>query len=53
VTGTPTLLLVDVQEDFLSRPGLTPDRETLIATLAALLNRARNDGWRASSRRLS
>lgn len=45
MTSRPTLLLVDVQEDFLARPGLTPDRATLVATLSALLNRAREDGW--------
>jgi acyl-CoA reductase-like NAD-dependent aldehyde dehydrogenase/nicotinamidase-related amidase len=46
VTEKATLLLVDVQEDFLARPGLTPDRATLIATLSSLLKHARSSGWR-------
>jgi len=45
VTSSTTLLLVDVQEDFLARSGLTPDRETLVAALAALLAHARTSGW--------
>jgi acyl-CoA reductase-like NAD-dependent aldehyde dehydrogenase len=45
VTSRPTLLLIDVQEDFLARPGLTPDRSTIVATLAAMLEHARASGW--------
>lgn len=45
MSSTTALLLVDAQEDFLARPGLTPDRETLIGALAALLAHARSSGW--------
>lgn len=45
MTSQPALLLVDVQEDFLARPGLTPDRATIVAALAALLGHARASGW--------
>jgi acyl-CoA reductase-like NAD-dependent aldehyde dehydrogenase/nicotinamidase-related amidase len=38
---TPALVLVDVQEDFLARPGLAPTREVLVDALATLLARAR------------
>ena len=39
------LLLIDTQEDFLARAGLTPDRATLAATIAVLLEKARAEGW--------
>lgn len=45
MTGPSALLLVDVQEDFLARPGLTPDRLTFIATVSRLLAHARSEGW--------
>ena len=38
------LLLVDLQEDYLARPGLVPPRETLIANIAAALADARASG---------
>lgn len=38
------LLLVDVQEDFLARPGLSPDREAVIAGIAAWLQAFRSAG---------
>ncbi len=38
------LLLVDLQEEYLARPGLVPDRATLIAAVAAALAEARADG---------
>lgn len=34
-------LLIDLQEDYLARPGLVPTREILIATVAAALSEAR------------
>lgn len=45
MTAKTALLLIDVQEDFLARPGLTPDRATLVATLSAMLEHARASGW--------
>lgn len=45
MTERPALLLVDLQEDFLARPGLTPDRATLVATIAAMLASARKKSW--------
>jgi alpha-ketoglutaric semialdehyde dehydrogenase len=45
LSGPTALLLVDAQEDFLGRAGLTPDRATLVATLGALLEHARKSGW--------
>lgn len=39
------LLLVDVQSDFLNRPGLEPDAPTLVARLAEFLGQARSRGW--------
>ena len=39
------MLLVDVQRDYLARPGLTPDAQTLVAALGSLLDRARGRGW--------
>ena len=44
MTANTALLLIDVQEDFLDRPGLTPDRATLVATLTAVLDHARQSG---------
>jgi alpha-ketoglutaric semialdehyde dehydrogenase len=38
----PVLLLIDLQQDFLSRPGLLPEPDALIAANAALLTLARN-----------
>ena len=38
------LLLVDLQEDYLARPGLQPPREQLIAAIAAALADARHAG---------
>jgi alpha-ketoglutaric semialdehyde dehydrogenase len=38
----PALLLIDLQQDFLSRPGLLPEPDTLIAANAALLALARS-----------
>lgn len=38
------LLLVDVQRDYLARPGLTPDADTLVGALVALLEWARTRG---------
>src|SRR5947209_15003570 len=45
LSGRTTLLLVDAQEDFFGRAGLTPERATLVAALAALLEHARRSGW--------
>jgi acyl-CoA reductase-like NAD-dependent aldehyde dehydrogenase len=45
VSSDTTLLLVDVQEDFLARSGLTPDRASLVATLSSLVSHARSSGW--------
>ena len=39
------LLSIDLQNDYLARPGLVPDRETLVAHCAALLDHARAQGW--------
>lgn len=39
------LLLVDVQQDFLARPGLTPEREVVCQQLADLLQLVRQQGW--------
>ena len=41
----PLLLLVDLQNDFLSAPGLEPARADLIRTTARLLAGARSRGW--------
>jgi len=41
----PTLLLVDVQQDFLGRTGLLPTAADLVASLAGLLDGARRRGW--------
>jgi acyl-CoA reductase-like NAD-dependent aldehyde dehydrogenase/nicotinamidase-related amidase len=41
----PALLLVDLQNDFLDRQGLVPDRETVVAGAATLLYRFRRAGW--------
>ena len=41
----PALLLVDLQEDYLARPGLTPDRATLVATIETMLDAARDKKW--------
>lgn len=40
----PALLLVDVQEDFLARPGLSPEREVVIAGIAVWLQAFRSAG---------
>ena len=41
---TTALLLVDLQEEYLARPGLVPPRETLIANVATALAEARAAG---------
>lgn len=41
----PTLLLVDVQQDFLDRPGLSPNAGDLLAGLVRLLDGARRRAW--------
>lgn len=41
---TTALLLIDVQEEYLARPGLVPPRGTLVATIAAALAQARATG---------
>ncbi len=38
---TVALLLVDLQEEYLARPGLVPDRDTLVASVAFALAQAR------------
>ena len=43
--GKRALLLVDAQQDFLERPGLSPYPVDLIGRLSALLNGARACGW--------
>ena len=43
--GKRALLLVDVQQDFFERPGLSPSPVDLIGRLSALLNGARACGW--------
>lgn len=43
---TPVLVLVDLQEDFISEPGLEPHRDTVVAGAGALLSRARAAGVR-------
>ena len=39
------LVSIDLQQDYLDRPGLIPDAATLIASCAALLTHAREQGW--------
>jgi aldehyde dehydrogenase (NAD+) len=41
----PALLLVDVQQDYLVRPGLTPAAPVIEEALASLLAAARANGW--------
>lgn len=41
----PTLLLVDVQQDFLARPGLLPNASDLVEGLVRLLEGARRRAW--------
>lgn len=43
--GRCALLLVDAQQDFFERPGLSPSPVDLIGRLCALLNGARACGW--------
>ena len=45
MSDTPALLLVDCQEDYLSRDGLAPPRETLVGAIAEALAAARQKGW--------
>lgn len=45
MTDRPALLLIDVQQDYLSRAGLLPDKAVLETALAALLNAAREQHW--------
>ena len=40
----PALVLIDVQNDFLLRPGITPSRDILIQTLVHLLSQLRPTG---------
>ena len=40
----PALLLIDVQNDFLQRPGIHPSPEILVQTLATLVSRLRQAG---------
>lgn len=45
MTATTALLLVDCQEDYLSRDGLSPPRQELVAAIAGALAAARAKGW--------
>lgn len=45
MNGRTALLSVDLQRDYLARPGLVPDRMSLVAECAALLSHARTSGW--------
>ncbi len=45
MSGGTALLLVDCQEDYLARDGLQPVREALVASIAAALAAARDQGW--------
>ncbi len=45
MSAKATLLLVDLQEDYLARDGLTPDRDMLLSVTAELLRFARSHGW--------
>ena len=45
MTGTTAFLLVDCQEDYLSRLGLAPPRSELVAAIAEALAAARAKGW--------
>ena len=45
MTAATALLLVDCQEDYLSRDGLTPPRGDLVAAIADALAAARAKGW--------
>jgi acyl-CoA reductase-like NAD-dependent aldehyde dehydrogenase/nicotinamidase-related amidase len=45
VTGRTALLSIDLQRDYLARPGLMPEAETLVASAGALLRHARTKGW--------
>lgn len=45
MTGRTALLSIDLQADFLDRPGLVPDKAALVAGCAALLGHARGQGW--------
>ncbi len=45
MTAATALLLVDCQEDYLSRDGLTPPRQELVAAIAGALAAARAKGW--------
>ena len=42
---TSALVAIDLQRDYLARPGLVPDAATLIANAAAALDHARTRGW--------
>ncbi len=46
-------VLIDCQEDFLARPGLVPDRDTLVAQIAVALRSARAQGMRVAHVRTS
>lgn len=45
MTATTALLMVDCQEDYLSRDGLTPPRHELVAAIAEALATARDAAW--------
>lgn len=46
MTGRTALILVDMQQDFLCHPALSPDATSLVTAVAALVARARAAEWR-------